>query len=155
MSDTAAWGAAAIAGGSLVVSVFALFKSSHAQREANAAQKRIVEIEEQRDQARQAEGRQAVLRPELRKTARGTDRLYIVNHGKAEARNVRVEVDGRSLAEYPAALGNDSMPDLIGPRSEVSCLLAFYQDCAPPFAIGITWDDDSAQGRTYRTTVTG
>lgn len=96
----------------------------------------------------------AELRPELRQTGRGSDRLYLVNHGMAEARNIRVKLDGVPLAEHRAAVRGDSLPSLVGPGGEISCLLGTNLQCAPPFQIEVQWDDDSGSDRTYRTTLT-
>ena len=154
MNDAAAWAGVIIGGGSLVVSMLAVWKSSRAQREANAAQKRIVEIEEQREREKRLEAKQAHLRPELRKVERDTYRLYLLNHGKAEARNIRIKLDGMPLAEHCAAVQNDRMPVFLGPGAECSVPLAFRYGCAPPFEIEITWDDDYSTDRSYRTTLT-
>jgi len=153
-NDLAAWASVLVATGSLVVAIIALIKSGRAQHRATDAQQRIVKIEEQREQNRRAQALQAILRPELRKTGRNSDRLYIVNQGAAEARNIRVEMDGKPLAEHPAAVRNDPMPDFVGPDSEIGCLLAFHMQCTPPFDLKITWDDDSGKDRIYRTTLT-
>lgn len=154
MGDASSWASNIIAAGSLVVSVIALVLSLRAHREANVAQRRIVEIEEQREQEKRLNFRQAGLQPELRKTGQGSYRLYLVNGGMAEARKVRVTLDGKPLAEHGAAVRGDSMPLRVGPGAEVSCLLGISLDCAPPFEVEVQWDDDSGTGRTYRTTLT-
>ncbi len=138
---------------SLVVSIIALVLSLRAQGKANASQKRIVEIEEHRDEQKRRESQQASLRAELRGTE-GSERLYIVNLGAAEARNVRVILDGKPLEEHCAIVGGDSLASLVGGGAEVSCLLAIYQTCAPPFECEVRWDDDSRKDRLYRTTLT-
>jgi len=154
MNETASWAGVIIGVGSLIVSMIAVWKSSQAQREANAVQKRIVEIEEQREREKLFEAKQANLRAELRKVERRTYRLYLVNHGKAEAHNIRIKLDGTPLAEHCAAVQNDRMPVFLGPGAECSVLLAISSVCAPPFEIEITWDDDYGTDRTYRTTLT-
>jgi len=108
----------------------------------------------QREQDRRLSAQRASLRPELRKTNRDSYRLYLVNEGKAEARNVRVMLGGKPLSEHPAAVQGDDMPTRIGPNSEVSCLLAITLGCAPPFEIEVRWDDDSGADHTYRGTLT-
>ncbi|MBT9143080.1 MAG: hypothetical protein DDT32_01483 [Syntrophomonadaceae bacterium] len=153
MPNSLSW-AEFIAVCSLVVSTVAIYMSWKASREANAAQRRIVDIEEQREQERRLSALQALLRPQLRKTEKGSDRLYLVNSGKAEARNVRVELDGVPLNKHRAAVVGNDIPAHIGPNSEVSCVLAFTFGCAPPFKIEIKWEDDSGMGRIYRGTLT-
>ena len=136
-----------IAGGSLVVSGVSLVLSYRNQR-------RIVQIEEQREHDRQLSALKASLRPELRKTSSGSCRLYLVNSGMAAARNVSVELDGKPLCDHPAAVQGSEMPSLVGPNSEVSCALALTFGCNPPFEIEVRWDDDAGAGHVYRGALT-
>lgn len=154
MTDAATSINLAIAAGSLIVSVVALVLSLRAQREANSAQRRIVEIEERREQEKRQDALQAKLLPELRETASNSYRLCLTNLGEAEARNVVAKLDGVPITAHHAAVQGDSLPSLVGPGSEVSCLLRISHDCAPPFKVEIEWDDDSGTHRVYRTTLT-
>jgi hypothetical protein len=142
-----------ISAGSLVVAISALVVSVFANRKANANQQRLVEIEEQRENDRQIQKLSAQLRPELRRTGKG-ERLVIINQGNAEARNVRVTMDGKPLSEHKASVSNDRLPDMVGANSEISCLLALAMGCTPPFDVDVTWDDDSGDGKRYKTTLT-
>lgn len=154
MADWPTWTNTVVAVVALVVSVIAVWLSHRAQVQANAAQKRIVEIEERREQDRIRESTRAVLRPELRETDRGFHRLYLVNHGGSEARNIRVKMDGQPLDEHKAAVHGSPMPAFVGPQSEIGCILAFHSNCVPPFEFEVLWDDDSGTNWTYRTTLT-
>jgi len=154
MSDAVSWVGVGVSGAALSVSIIALWKSSRAQRKAHAAQQRIVEIEEQREKDRLAVVKRAELRAELRKTETYATRLYIVNGGPAEARNVNVVLDGQSLSEHPAGTHGNELGSVIGPESETSCILRTSSLWAPPFQIQITWEDDSEQLRAYRSTLT-
>ena len=147
MDDALSWAG-------FIVSVFALVISAIAEYTSWKTQRRLVAIEEDREKERQLASRQACLRPELRKTGRHSYRLYIVNTGRAEARNVRVKLDGKPLAMHCAYVQGDEVPTHIGPDSEVSCLLALSLGCSPPFDIEIEWEDDSGLERTYRSTLT-
>jgi len=142
-----------IAAGSLIVAIIALIFSIVSNQKAIANQKQLVKIEEQREQERQNKKFSAQLRPELRRDGK-SKRLVIKNHGDTEARNVRVIMDGKPLAEHKTSLSNDHMPELVGAHSEISCLLAISMDNAPPFDIEIKWDDDSGNNKEYRTTLT-
>ena len=154
MPDAAAWAGVIVGALSLAVSAVAVLVGWKAHREAIGVQRRTVEIEEQRERDKHSSSSIASLRPQLRKTDRGSYRLYLVNAGHAEARNVRVSLDGRPLRQHPAAVRGDEMPRYVGPNSEVSCLLAISHDCAPPFQIEVGWDDDFGTGRVYRGTLT-
>jgi hypothetical protein len=139
---------------SFALSGVAAWMAWRAHRETLSVQRRMAEIEEQREQDRRLSASQASLRPELRKTGSGSDRLYLVNSGMAEARNISVTLNGVPLSEHEAAVQGDDMPTHVGPNSEVSCLLALTHGCSPPFAIEVRWDDDSGAGRVYRGTLT-
>jgi hypothetical protein len=154
MNDVMPWINALLAIGSLIVSVIALILSLRAQSQANAAQQRIVEIEEQRDKDKRQDALQARLQAVFRDLGDGSERLYLVNHGMAEARNVRVTLDGKPFAKHCAVMGGDSLPSLVGAGGEVSCLLAISMQCAPPFECEVRWDDDSGPEHVYRTTLT-
>jgi len=135
----------------LIVSIMAMVRSLQAQREANALQGRIARIEEDRELQRRLESLQAKLKPELRK-AGSSYRLYLVNSGLAEARNIRVRMDGVPFSEH--MVGGDRTPSTIGPGCEASCLLGLSLANSPPFDIEVQWDDDWEMERSYRTTLT-
>jgi len=139
---------------SLFASIIAIFISRKAHREAITVQRRIVEIEEQRERDRQLSELKASLHPRLRKTDRGLYRLHVVNSGKGLARNVRVTLDGKRLVEHGTAVQGGEIPALIGPNSEVSCLLVITLGCAPPFKIEVEWDDESGKDRIFQGTLT-
>jgi len=154
MSDTSSWATVILSVLSLIVSVIALYKSHRANREANAAQLRIVKIEEQRERERQLNLLQAKLQHQLRRTERGSYRLYLINSGMVEARNIRVRLDGKELSGHEVYIRGENMPKSVGPGAEISCLLSITSDCSPPFEMEVLWDDDSSIGRQYRTTLT-
>ncbi len=129
-------------------------QAAEAQQQAADAQRRLAEIEEQREHERRIDSMSAMLIPELRKTGEHTYRLYLANHGDVAARRVRVELDGKPLAEHPTAVRNSPMPELVGPHAEVGCILGIHMGCVPPFAIRVFWDDDSGADRMHETTLT-
>jgi hypothetical protein len=151
MGDAASWASVVIAAVSMVVSLIAMFKSNKAQQEANAAQRKLVKIEEDRELERRSGSLEAHLKPSLRKMG-SSYRLYIENSGAAEARNVRISMDGVPLSEH--RVGGDQIPLIIGPSSEASCLLALSLANHPPFNAEIQWDDESGLNHSYRTTLT-
>jgi len=147
------WGNLLISFCSLVISFIALRRSIHAQNEANAIQKKLVFIEEQREYDRKTRTLQARLCAELRKKIKGYW-LYLINFGEAEAHNVRIKLDGIPLINHPAAVQGMHIPSFIGPNSEVGCPLSITQDCYPPFEVEIKWDDNYSKDRIYRSTLT-
>ncbi|HWF60281.1 MAG TPA: hypothetical protein VN666_08215 [Nitrospira sp.] len=97
MGDALAVGGVIISALSLGVSAIAIYTSWQANRQAIAAQRRILEIEEQREHDRQRSELQASLLPQLRKTNKHSYRLYLVNSGKGIAHNIRVRLDGEEI----------------------------------------------------------
>ena len=148
MKDFVSWGDLLISFCSLVVSIIALWKSSRVQDEANKLQRKLVYIEEQRERDQKAELLQANLHTQLIKVGKGY-RLFLHNSGKAEARNIRIKLDGVSIENHCAFVKGSSIPSCIGPDSEVSLLLAISLDCYPPFVIEVQWDDDYSKDRVY------
>lgn len=143
-----------IAAGSLVVAILALRRSDNAQREANEVQLRLVELEEQREAERKSRESKAMLVPSLRKTDKSNYRLQIVNDGMAEARDVRVLLDGTPSSKHCSAVGGETIPPIVGPGSTVSCLLGIHMQCAPPFNIEISWEDDSGDSGSFKGVLT-
>ncbi len=154
MGDITSWVGLVIAAFSLGVAIIAIYISGRAQKVANSVQLRLLEIEEQREKHRIDVSKQAELRAELRKKG-NSGRLYIQNSGAAEARNMRVELDGRPLSEHLVASPQHPIPDLVGPYDEISCFLTMNSHTSkPPFKIRIIWDDESGADRNYRSTLT-
>jgi hypothetical protein len=147
------WLANTIAGLALLASIAALWLGARANRQANATQRRLLEIEEQRDKERRADATRANLRAELRDLGDYDRRLYIINDGFAAARDVEITLEGVPLGECEIAY-QGSPGTVIGPRTEASCPLAIHDGCQPPFEILITWQDDSGEPREYRSTLT-
>lgn len=154
MGDVASWLGVLVAAGSLCVAVIALRRSGRAAAEANDVNRRMVAIEEQRESERRANAQRAVLRPSLRKSGTSSYRLVVENAGASAARNVDVRLDGKPFGEHDAAIQNDTLPTMVGPSSEVTCLLGLHLQCAPPFQIEMTWDDDSSERGRYEGTLT-
>ena len=138
---------------SLVVAIIALILSTRSHRKSNSTQQQLFEIEKQRQNDRQEQKLSAQLFTELLKKG-NSYRLVLINRGYAEARNIRVMMDGMPLAEHKVAVSNDSLPDVVGANSEVSCLLGISHENVPPFKIEVKWEDDSGNDKEYRTTLT-
>jgi len=144
MCDVSFWIGTLIAGSSLIVSIVALCKSSRAQ-------KRILQIEESRENDRLSSLLEANLRAESRQRERNSRHLFIVNEGAAEARHIRVEIDDQPLKDHDLSVG-DPMPELVGPRCEISCRV-MYDPHRVSSDVKVVWDDDSGKDRVFRTTV--
>lgn len=158
LAEAIAVASVCVAGLALVHSWLAGRKASRAMREANdlakqnvAIQERLAQVEQSREHARLTQSRQAALRPELRPTERGGQRLFIANTGQAEARNVTVKLDGAAVLEHPAVSSSEPEKKLVGAGAEVSYLLATSRGKPPPSEFEATWEDDSGERGYYRT----
>jgi hypothetical protein len=143
-----------VAAGSLTVAIIALRKSLATQTEATDVQRRLVQIEENREADRIHHRRKASLRLDLRHTEQGSYRLYVVNDGESQARNVSVLFEGSPIEDHCSGVQGSRLPADVGARSEVSCLLAFSHQCAPPFPVELSWDDDSGEPGSYKGSIT-
>lgn len=120
---------------SLVVSLFVLWRSQRTQKQVDVLRSR------------------AEIRPELRHDATHDFwRLYLVNKGRIEANNIQVSLDGKPIGECRGAVGG--LPSLIGAGGEVSCIMVFHMDFAPPLEIEVRWEDQYGKDGRYRTTLT-
>ncbi|MFP4029621.1 MAG: hypothetical protein ACLFWL_17720 [Candidatus Brocadiia bacterium] len=143
-----------IALGSVLISIIATILSWLANQKSNKTQSRLLKIEQSRADARRAKSQQATLRTELRKTDKNSWRMAIINEGQSEARNIVVFIDGIDSSEHEVMLQGENLPEVLGSGSEASCLLGINLGCNPPFQIQLKWDDDYAEKRCYRTTLT-
>lgn len=116
---------------------------------SNRIQQRQEEIKKRKDSELQEQARKAVLRPRLGKMERACCRLYVNNEGHSAAWNMTVTLEGKPLAEHPAAIQGSLLPTKVGPESEISCLLGFHMQLPPRFPIQLTWSDESGRPGSY------
>lgn len=139
---------------SVLVAVYFGLRDHHLQRKYTALQQRLVEIEEIREQERNKTIKKAQLSACIEEYGRNNHRLFIVNEGNAEARNIHLKMDGETFEKHRAALRGEGEINCIGAHSSATKLLALSMGCAPPFDLEIFWDDDSGEQGNYRTTLT-
>lgn len=156
-SGNAAFAGFVVAMVSLVVSASAIALSVRANRTANRAQQRQLEIEEVRERDRVLRAGRAELRARINRDRTGRtvrDTLVVENFGESEARRVSVMLDDLPLREHPVCANGQRDPDFIGSGAIHEYLLGITQDLEPRFNITITWQDDSGDTRRFRTTLT-
>ena len=134
--------------GSLIIAIVAIGVSWKTQ-------KRIVEIEEEREKDRLKDMHKADLIAQL--VNDGNARLIIENKGSAEARESSIKLNGRPLSEFPAFMRRQPEIYRVGPYSSFHYTMAFHtglnpSDCRPE--ITISWTDDSGEPGTYQTILT-
>jgi hypothetical protein len=152
-SGNAALAAVVVSFVSVIVSVVALRKSSTTQR-------RLLEIEEQREQDRVTETRKArfvarIVREDP-SPGRKTKNYYleIENLGQSPAHDIEIELDNGPLFDHPTMLKGTNEVREVGPHSSFRYMLVPTLSTRPPQSITIGWDDDSGDRGIYRTTLT-
>jgi len=139
---------------SVVAAVFFGLRSQRLQKENTNLQKRLLGIEEVREQERKKAAVKAYLSARIEDYGQRNYRLVVENTGDGEARNVNLKMDGKPFDEHRAAVSGDEKISCIGARSHATMLLALTLGCAPPFEMEISWDDDSGEAGHYQTTLT-
>jgi len=152
-SGNAALAAVAVSVISVVVSVIALRKSSRTQR-------RLLEIEERREQDRLSETRKArfVARivSEEPSPGRKTKNFYleIENLGQSPAHDIDASLDDGPVLDHPTMLQRTKAVRQVGPQSSFRYMLAPHSSARLPQSIKIAWQDDSGEPGHYETTLT-
>jgi hypothetical protein len=135
-----------------IISLVSIFIAAGAMFTSWRTQKRQVEIEEAREKDRLKERHKADLVARLVRD--GRDLLIIENKGPAEAREISILLNGRSLSEFPAFVGGQSEIHRVGAYSSFHYLMAFYAGVELTPEITINWIDDSGEPGIYQTTLT-
>jgi hypothetical protein len=146
-------GSNAIAMLALILSGVGIYLGVRHNRRDRDIQRRLLAIEEERQEHQRTEARRAKLRAYLQRA--GTNHYIVVqNEGEAPARAVTITLDGRPLLEHCAIFANQEEVRKIGPNSEIRYIAALDSECHPPFDFAVQWEDGSGQVGTYETTLT-
>jgi hypothetical protein len=148
---------------SLIVSIFAVIISGIAVYISWRTQKRLVDIEDAREQDRLAEKNKAnliakITKEELRRSS--TSRIHwkyhlvVENKGLSEARNVQLLLADKTILEHPAVQNPREEVKHVGPQSSFKYEFSsgFMRDL--PLKTKITWEDDSGELGEYSTMLT-
>lgn len=168
-SGNASFMAFLVSVGSIIIAGIALVISFKTQR-------RQLKIEEKRENDRIKEMRKANLVAQLvTRSSKSSDYLLrIENKGSAEARDVRISLDGSPIQNHAAIprgfttknvreMVDGQSPKIqhtseetyqIGPESYIQFIMAITSDTYPPFDLTMTWSDDSGEPGYYRHTIT-
>lgn len=145
-----------------VLSVGALIISALAWRSSRKTERQFLEIETARERDRLSKARKAFLMARMTREERlrggaglqSVFYLVIENRGEAEARDIRLRLDGRPFREHCAGLADFKDPQRLGPGSPLRYQLALAFECVPPFNLELSWRDDSGEPGSYQTTLT-
>jgi hypothetical protein len=108
-------------------------------------QEQLLEIERERDRNRTASLKKAELRGSLERLSSHTHRFVVANRGPADAKNIRVFIDGTPVDQHDSVMNRDGIPSTIAKRDKASCQMCFTLQTAPPFNLRIEWEDDSGE----------
>ena len=137
---------------SLAVSILAIGISVWAYKKSAKTEKRMLEIEEAREQDRLSKQNKAFLTTRLLREK--GDYLVIENKGYSEARDIKVKIDGKRLLEHPNVLTKQKEILSVGATSSFRYFMTIFDQTPGPFEIEITWTDDSGEPGHYKTTLT-
>jgi hypothetical protein len=101
---------------------------------------KTIKIEQKRDVDRIADTKKAIVT-----VNRQNGQIVIQNAGPAHARDVRLMLDGRSIADHPAVFDRWSPIEVIGPGASYSYTVAVDQVISPVSGVRVEvrWTDDS------------
>lgn len=126
--------------------------------ETLAIERRVVEIEEQRDTEKQEKSKKAILLPEFDSNCHSHSygeyrdtKLIIRNNGQSTAKNVKVYIDGVDVINHPKISPKTQYIKCIAPSSHFD--YEFYQmnDKNLVYSITIEWEDDSGPNKSETT----
>ena len=146
----------------IVVSAGALAVAVWTHRRQHRLQERMVALEDAREKDRIVAMGKALLTAHVvseviahRRTGSALRHfLRIDNKGPAEARDIKVLLDGKPIMEHPAVVQRQEEVLQIGPKSHFDYLLALSLQANAPRQAEMSWSDDSGEPGSYRTTLT-
>jgi hypothetical protein len=142
-----------LAAAAIGVSVVALVRGGRTQNRLVKVDERLVSIEEKRETDRQLDARKARLTAFVDRGAHGSGHvLRVENSGAAEAREVKVLLDGVPVGDHSATatLPPEKGKTIVGPNSDIRYRVTLTGDMLPPSEIVVEWTDDSSEPGHYR-----
>jgi|AntRauTorckE6833_2_1112554.scaffolds.fasta_scaffold47326_2 hypothetical protein len=100
--------------------------------------------DEERDQ------NSANLTAHLERHKQSMGKIVIDNIGQSEARNVQVMLDGTPILEHKSIFDPTKSHPVIGASSQIVYKINVAKDLPPPNHIELSWNDNHANGKTYR-----
>lgn len=142
----------------IVISVIALGISLYVGSAQVQLQKRMVKIEEERDEAVRIASQKAALTCALLRIPGNKGMrtvLRIHNDGPSAVRNVKVKINGTPLGDFPSALWEEDTIPVIGPGADYDVHMVFSLGSpSPPFHVSISWEDGTGvKDPPFETTV--
>lgn len=144
-----------------LISVFVAFwsarKSNSFSKEQTELQRRVVELEEQRERERQLREDRADLRAVFQyyDSVEGYDKkasfVNIVNNGKMEARNIRMFINGDPHIHHKFIRAHNLITfNPIKPGGPCGWALNVTEETPQSCDIELKWDDDTGKNHTWK-----
>ena len=113
-------------------------------------QRRVVGIEEGREQRQLEDQSKADLIARIVTEGEGGSKTYLLeirNDGEADARQVEVIMDGKPLNQHPAFFKSQEIIRKVPRKSTIRYPLILRLGTSPPFDISVRWADDFSDSR--------
>jgi len=143
------WGSILIPFILLIVTVIDNTRKNKAQREANDLQKRFLAIEEGHEKERLDKTKKAILSHKFRRKQTLLSILEIENVGESEARNIRVEIEGKSIGKSELITDFNCSNGHISPGNKIQYTLHTLYKLKRSIRMTVYWDDDYKDNRSF------
>jgi hypothetical protein len=128
----------------LGISVWAIMSAKRTARDQNRLQGQLLRIEKDRERDRVAEATAAVVIAEMYRLEHSA-RLVLHNTGRAEARLVRIAVDGTPIVKHRLFHEAKEPVPLLGPGARVEFLMITYDGMPTSYQVALEWENASGQ----------
>ena len=128
----------------LLVAIGSAVATWRLSRRQTFLQERLLSFESVRERDRKLDQRRAVLRASIDRSAPNRPKLFIGNEGQAEARAVRVRINGKPLSEADHVAGRGNAVTIIGAGAGAHYFVRTGFGLDPLIHVELNWEDDSS-----------
>lgn len=140
--------------GAFAAAVFGVVVSRDANQRSHDTQKKLLDLEKARENDRIADRGRAEVRARFVPHGNGR-RLQFYNEGQGIARNVRITVSGKPMAEDNRLADRSGGFETIGPGGTAMVIATSTLQAEPLFQLCITWDDESGRPGIWESDLNG
>jgi hypothetical protein len=137
----------------LLASIWAIVASNRTARSQTALQEEFLKLETARERDRLAEATTATLVARMYR-ANGSARLQIANTGRADALNVRAQIDGTPIEKHQLFRRAAERISVIGPDASVEVLMMTFDGMPDSYLVELDWTNASGGPGRWRSQVT-
>jgi hypothetical protein len=136
----------------LLVSVWAIIASNRTARSQTQLQQQFLKLEHARERDRIAEATTASLVAQMYLVDRSA-RLQITNTGRADALDVRVQVDGTPVQSHRLFRAASERIAVIGPDAHVEIMMMTFDGMPDSYLVELDWENASGSPGKWRSQV--